>query len=81
MNKIEEQELEKLKKFHASVYNMKIELADTEVSLSRLSNKKTALMFDLETAANELGTYQNELFSKYGDVKIDLKTGEYATDK
>lgn len=76
MKSLETQELEDLRSLSSRVKTLKEEIADIEVNLSRLSNKKPMIIFDIENAADELTKLQNELQEKYGNVVIDLNTGE-----
>jgi septal ring factor EnvC (AmiA/AmiB activator) len=76
MKSLETQELEDLRSLSSRVKNLKEEIADIEVNLSRLNNKKPMIIFDIENAAEELTKLQNELQEKYGNVVIDLNTGE-----
>lgn len=76
MKSLEKEELESLRSFSSRVKSLKEEIADIEVNLSRLNNKKPAVIFDLENAAEELSNLQTELQEKYGNVVIDLNTGE-----
>lgn len=76
MNTLELNELENLKSFSMKVKSLKEDIADIEVSLSRLKTKKQSALFEIEVAAEELSKFQSELFEKYGDVTIDLSTGE-----
>ena len=76
MNTLESIELENLKSFSMKVKSLKEDIADIEVSLSRLKTKKQSALFEIEVAAEELSKFQSELFEKYGDVTIDLSTGE-----
>lgn len=76
MNTLELNELENLKSLNLKVKSLKEDIADIEVSLSRLKNKKQSSLFEIEIAAEELSKFQSELFDKYGDVTIDLNTGE-----
>ena len=76
MNTLESIELENLKSFSMRVKSLKEDIADIEVSLSRLKTKKQSALFEIEVAAEELSKFQAELFEKYGDVTIDLSTGE-----
>lgn len=76
MKSLETQELEDLRFLSSRVKNLKEEIADIEVNLSRLNNKKPMVIFDIENAAEELTKLQNELQEKYGNVVIDLNTGE-----
>ena len=76
MKSLETQELEDLRSLSSRVKILKEEIADIEVNLSRLNNKKPMIIFDIENAAEELTKLQNELQEKYGNVVIDLNTGE-----
>jgi predicted nucleic acid-binding Zn-ribbon protein len=76
MNTLESTELESLKDLNFKVKTLKEEIADIEVSLSRLKTKKQSALFEIEVAAEELSKFQSELFEKYGNVTIDLSTGE-----
>ena len=76
MNTLELNELENLKDLNFKVKSLKEDIADIEVSLSRLKTKKQSALFEIEVAADELSKFQSELFEKYGNVTIDLSTGE-----
>lgn len=76
MNILESTELENLKSLNLKVKSLKEDIADIEVSLSRLKTKKQSALFEIEVAAEELSKFQAELFEKYGNVTIDLSTGE-----
>jgi len=76
MKSLETQELEDLRSLSSMVKSLKEEIADIEINLSRLNNKKPMLIYDIENAAEELTKLQGELQEKYGNVVIDLNTGE-----
>jgi SMC interacting uncharacterized protein involved in chromosome segregation len=76
MKLLESTELEKLKDLNMKVRSMKEDIADMEVSMSRLKTKKQSALFEIEIVAEELGKFQSELYEKYGSVSIDLSTGE-----
>jgi septal ring factor EnvC (AmiA/AmiB activator) len=76
MKSLETQELEDLRSLSSRVKTLKEEIADIEVNLSRLNNKKPMVIYDIENAAEELTKLQGELQEKYGNVVIDLNTGE-----
>jgi septal ring factor EnvC (AmiA/AmiB activator) len=76
MKSLETQELEDLRSLSSRVKSLKEEIADIEINLSRLNNKKPMLIYDIENAAEELTKLQGELQEKYGNVVIDLNTGE-----
>lgn len=61
MKSLETQELEDLRSLSSRVKSLKEEIADIEVNLSRLNNKKPMIIFDIENAAEELTKLQNEL--------------------
>jgi hypothetical protein len=52
-------------------------LADIEVTFNRLKSQKIATLSNLETAAFDLSSYQDEIIKEYGDIKVNLQTGEY----
>lgn len=81
MNTLESTELEGLKALNVKVKTLKEDIADIEVSLSRLKTRKQSALFEIEVAAEELNKFQSELFEKYGDVTIDLSTGEIKDGK
>ena len=81
MNTLESTELESLKSLNVKVKTLKEDIADIEVSLSRLKTRKQSALFEIEVAAEELNKFQSELFEKYGDVTIDLSTGEIKDGK
>lgn len=81
MNTLESNELESLKALNVKVKTLKEDIADIEVSLSRLKTRKQSALFEIEVAAEELNKFQSELFDKYGDVTIDLSTGEIKDGK
>ena len=81
MNTIESTELESLKSLNVKVKTLKEDIADIEVSLSRLKTRKQSALFEIEVAAEELNKFQSDLFEKYGDVTIDLSTGEIKDGK
>ena len=76
MKLLESTELEKLKDLNMKVRSMKEDIADIEVSMSRLKTRKQSALFEIEIVAEELGKFQSELREKYGSVSIDLSTGE-----
>ena len=44
--------------------------------MHRLESKKKAVLFNAEQAAEQLNSIQEELQQKYGNILIDLSTGE-----
>lgn len=77
MSKITQQELEALVNANRVYRDLKFNLADIEMSLRRLNGQKDVTMNQLEEAAVALTTEQQSIFDKYGDVSVNLQTGEY----
>jgi hypothetical protein len=57
--------------------DLKFQVADIELSFERLKNQKKATLANLEVAVHDLAKYQEEIIAKYGDITINLQTGEY----
>lgn len=47
--------------------------------LSKLKEEQKFLLSDLDTLKNQSEIYQKELIKKYGEIDIDLTTGEFKT--
>lgn len=72
--KIEEEELSKLKSLKSRLASLRDQIAEASV-------RHHALMAVYPSVESELYTYQNELNQKYGDIKIDMSTGEYSRNE
>lgn len=77
MNKITQEELDALVNANRVYRDLKFNLADIEMSIRRLGVQKELTMQQLETAAEALTKEQQSIFDKYGDVSVNLQTGEY----
>jgi hypothetical protein len=77
MNKITQEELDALVNANRVYRDLKFNLADIEMSARRLGVQKDLTMQQLETAAEALTKEQQSIFDKYGDVSVNLQTGEY----
>lgn len=75
--KIKKEELEALVNANRVYRDLKFNLADIEMSVRRLGEQKELTMQQLETAAAALTQEQQSIFEKYGDVSVNLQTGEY----
>ena len=76
-NKIKKEELEALVNANRVYRDLKFNLADIEMSVRRLGVQKELTMQQLETAAEALTKEQQSIYDKYGDVSVNLQTGEY----
>lgn len=75
--KIKKEELEALVNANRVYRDLKFNLADIEMSVRRLGEQKELTMQQLEVAAGKLTQEQQSIFDKYGDVSVNLQTGEY----
>jgi len=75
--RISEEELEKLRSLNQNYRDLKFQVADIEITFERMKSQKISTLANLETSAFDLSQFQEELVSKYGDIKINLQTGEY----
>ncbi len=77
MKKLEKEELDKLVELNKNYRDLKFQIADIEMTFERLKNQKITTLANLEMGAHDLSSYQDEIQKKYGNVDIDLRTGEY----
>jgi hypothetical protein len=75
--KITQKELDALVNANRVYRDLKFNLADIEMSVRRLGEQKELTMQQLENAAAKLTQEQQSIFDKYGDVSVNLQTGEY----
>jgi len=84
MNKIKEDQLEKLVNLNRDLRYLKDSIADVEIQISRAKAQmisadvaKQEFIEKIEGVAKDLQSFQHDLSQEYGDITIDLKTGEY----
>jgi hypothetical protein len=76
-NKITQEELDALVNANRVYRDLKFNVADIEINLRHLATQKDLTLQQLETAAKGLAQEQQAIFDKYGDVSVNLQTGEY----
>jgi len=76
MKTITEQELEDLKKVHLEFNLLKGKLSDAEIEIKKINVFKEDVFSKLETASIDFKEQEKKLLKTYGNVKIDLQTGE-----
>ena len=76
-NKIKKEELDKLVAANRMYRDLKFAVADIEMSFERLKDQKKVTMEQLKGATMDLSVTQQEIYDKYGDVQVNLQTGEY----
>lgn len=81
MKKITEQELEDLRRVNSEFNSLKGKIADAEIEIKRLSVFKEGVFSKLETASIDFKEQEKKLLDTYGNVNINLQTGEITDDK
>ena len=81
MKKIEEQELETLRDLNKSFIDLRAKLADLEIANRNIQSQKNLVFNDLDKLSSEFKSIEADLLEKYGNVKINLETGEIQDDK
>lgn len=81
MKNIEQSELEKLRNLNKSFIDLRNKLSDLEIA-SRNINVQKGIVFDgMDQLSSEFKSLEADLLEKYGNVKINLQTGEITDDK
>lgn len=81
MKKIEEQELQTLRELNKSFVELRTKLADLEIASRNIQSQKNLVFSDMDKLSSEFKTIESELLEKYGNVKVNLETGEITDDK
>ena len=81
MKNIEQTELEKLRNLNKSFSDLRSSLADLEIKGRTVQIHKENVFRDMDKLSAEFKELEAELLAKYGNVKINLQTGEITDDK
>jgi len=81
MKTITEQELEDLRKVHSDFNSLKGKIADAEIEIKKLNVFKEDVFSKLETVSIDFKEQEKKLLETYGNVNINLQTGEITDDK
>jgi hypothetical protein len=81
MKTITEQELEDLRKVHSDFNSLKGKIADAEIEIKKLNVFKEDVFSKLETVSIDFKEQEKKLLDIYGNVNINLQTGEITDDK
>jgi hypothetical protein len=81
MKAIEKQELETLRDLNKSFVDLRAKLADLEIANRNIQSQKNLVFNDLDKLSSEFKSIEADLLEKYGNVKINLETGEIQDDK
>jgi hypothetical protein len=77
MKAIEKQELETLRELNKSFVELRGKLADLEIASRNVQTQKNMIFSDMDKLSTEFKSIEADLLEKYGNVKVNLETGEY----
>lgn len=75
MKSIEKEELEKLRDANHRLYSLKNNIAEIELSIRALELNKSSVFTSIDELNVEFRSLKKELTQKYGNVSINLETG------
>jgi hypothetical protein len=75
MKSIEKEELEKLRDANHRLYSLKNNIAEIELSIRALELNKSSVFTSIDELNVEFRSLEKELTQKYGNVSINLETG------
>jgi hypothetical protein len=75
--KIKQDQLDRLIDANRKFRDLKFNIADIEINFERLKVQKSQSMANIEIAAHDLSSVQEEIYNEYGDVQVNLQTGEF----
>jgi len=81
MKTITEQELEDLRRVNSEFNTLKGKIADAEFEIKKLNVFKDDVFSKLETVSIDFKEQEKKLLEVYGNVNINLQTGEITDDK
>ena len=81
MKTITEQELEDLRRVNSEFNSLKGKIADAEIEIKKLNIFKEDVFSKLETVSIDFKEQEKKLLEVYGNVNINLQTGEITDDK
>jgi hypothetical protein len=70
LKKIEKEELDKLRALNSRINNIRDQISESAI-------RQQVLVSTYPSVENEFVSYQNELTKKYGDINLNMMTGEY----
>lgn len=79
--KIEDAELQELKEFQSEIDNLQISLGQIQLQRLNLDNEELLLKQKYQLLITKEKEIGKNLNNKYGEVQIDLKTGEFIDSK
>jgi hypothetical protein len=81
MKTITEQELEDLRRVNSEFNTLKGKIADAEIEIKKINVFKEDIFSKLEIVSLDFKEQEKKLLEVYGNVNINLQTGEITDDK
>ena len=81
MKTITEQELQDLRRVNSEFNTLKGKIADAEIEIKKLNVFKEDVFSKLEIVSSDFKEQEKKLLEVYGNVNINLQTGEITDDK
>lgn len=75
MKSIEKEELERLRDVNYKLHSLKNNIAEIEMSIRALELNKASVFTNIDELNVEFKSLEKELTEKYGNVSINLETG------
>lgn len=74
--KLTKEELEKFVSANKAMRELRERLADITITEEHMKTDKQATLINIGTAREELAEVNKEISEKYGQVRVNMKTGE-----
>ena len=81
MKTITEQELQDLRRVNSEFNTLKGKIADAEIEIKKINVFKEDIFSKLEIVSLDFKEQEKKLLEIYGNVNINLQTGEITDDK
>ena len=76
METVTTEELEQIASTRQKVFDLKNDIAENIIFEERCKADRSRLMFNLNQAETEYGDVQKQIKEKYGEITVNLQTGE-----
>jgi len=76
METVTTEELEQIASTRQKVFDLKNDIAENIIFEERCKADRSSLMFNFNQAETEYGDVQKQIKEKYGEITVNLQTGE-----
>lgn len=76
METVTTEELEQIASTRQKVFDLKNDIAENIIFEERYKADRSRLMFNFNQAETEYGDVQKQIKEKYGEITVNLQTGE-----